>query len=708
MGLYLIAVTWNLNLLWIILQVAFGLGMVIFVHELGHFAVAKLCGVKCEKFYLGFDIYGLKLFKFRWGETEYGIGILPLGGYVKMLGQDDNPARAAEERERSKLKGTDADQAVVSTDRHDLEGEALDPRSYMAQSVPRRMAIISAGVIMNVLFAVLMAAVAYGIGVQDVACSVSAVIPGKAAWRANLQPCDRILEIEGRPSGQQLRFRDLMSTVALADPTQGVRLKVQRHGVPEPFWLTIKPDPAQRKRSLAPTIGAVSPFTLSIGEDIQKVPVSEPIKAAKFKAGDTIVAVDGAPVREFCDLLGQLTRKPDRPLELSVRRKSESGGPSRVEKTIVPASPMKTLGIVMRMGAITAVQSESPAAKAGIQAGDRILTIDGQSPGDPMTLPERLRRRAGETITLTLKRKGEQATVSKEVRLRDVPWYEKPMMVPGSPESVPELGIAYSVLNVVSSVESEGPAAAAKFAQKDSTASTPGRLKPGDEIVKASFDLPKKKKDEPQLQEVKDLTFSAAEPNWSLFSSLLQALPDGTKVVLTLADGRTARLLPAKSREWFDPDRGFLFPDSVFEPVTAEVKAHSVGQALGLGLQETKESLLQVYQFLQRIFQQRISPFGLGGPITIFQVAGKAASRGVPDLLIFLTMLSANLAVINFLPIPLLDGGHMVFLILEGIRRKPVSERVIVAFHYAGFVFIIGLMLFVLSLDLGLISRFGD
>ncbi len=59
--------------------VAGGLGFVIFVHELGHFLVAKACGVKCEKFYLGFDIYGLKLCKFQWGETEYGIGILAAG-----------------------------------------------------------------------------------------------------------------------------------------------------------------------------------------------------------------------------------------------------------------------------------------------------------------------------------------------------------------------------------------------------------------------------------------------------------------------------------------------------------------------------------------------------------------------------------------------------------------------------------------------------
>ena len=75
-----------LNTVYVTLAVALGLGMVIFVHELGHFVVAKLCGVRCDKFYLGFDIGGYKLLKFKKGETEYGIGILPLGGYVKMLG----------------------------------------------------------------------------------------------------------------------------------------------------------------------------------------------------------------------------------------------------------------------------------------------------------------------------------------------------------------------------------------------------------------------------------------------------------------------------------------------------------------------------------------------------------------------------------------------------------------------------------------------
>src|SRR5262245_9608597 len=215
--MHLIAANWVLWLLtpanWpVVLGVAGGLGFVIFVHELGHFLVAKACGVKCEKFYLGFDIYGLKICKFQWGETEYGIGILPLGGYVKMLGQDDNPARMAEETRRARLQsetapvgaasaGTGSEESIAIAEHApplthgDLPPEPVsdphapyDPRSYMAQSVPKRMAIISAGVIMNVIFAFIMAAIAYGLGVKETPCIVGNVVPGGAAWQADLRP----------------------------------------------------------------------------------------------------------------------------------------------------------------------------------------------------------------------------------------------------------------------------------------------------------------------------------------------------------------------------------------------------------------------------------------------------------------------------------------------------------------------------------------
>jgi regulator of sigma E protease len=124
-----------------------------------------------------------------------------------------------------------------------------------------------------------------------------------------------------------------------------------------------------------------------------------------------------------------------------------------------------------------------------------------------------------------------------------------------------------------------------------------------------------------------------------------------------------------------------------------------VGEAVRLGWRETTESVLQVYRFLQKLSVNQISPKALGGPATIAAVAGQSAQRGISELLIFLTMLSANLAVINFLPIPILDGGHMVFLIIEGVRGKPASERVFIAAQYAGLCLILSLMIFVLFLD---------
>ena len=89
----------------------------------------------------------------------------------------------------------------------------------------------------------------------------------------------------------------------------------------------------------------------------------------------------------------------------------------------------------------------------------------------------------------------------------------------------------------------------------------------------------------------------------------------------------------------------------------------------------------------------------LGGPGTIAVVATSEASQGIPRLLTFLTLLSANLAVLNFLPIPVLDGGHMVFLMAEGIRGKPVDERWAFALTILGLSFILGLMVLVIGMD---------
>jgi regulator of sigma E protease len=162
----------------------------------------------------------------------------------------------------------------------------------------------------------------------------------------------------------------------------------------------------------------------------------------------------------------------------------------------------------------------------------------------------------------------------------------------------------------------------------------------------------------------------------------------------------SAELVPRNSDDFYNADRGIILALDYREREIADI-----GEAAHLGLRKTVDSLMMVYRFLQRLSETQISPKLLGGPVTIAKVAGQSAEEGFAALLMFLTMLSANLAVVNFLPIPVLDGGHMVFLIYEGIMGKPPSERVFVLLSYLGLAFILTLMLFVLGLDFGFISR---
>jgi regulator of sigma E protease len=90
----------------------------------------------------------------------------------------------------------------------------------------------------------------------------------------------------------------------------------------------------------------------------------------------------------------------------------------------------------------------------------------------------------------------------------------------------------------------------------------------------------------------------------------------------------------------------------------------------------------------------------VGGPLGIVFVANSEAAQGIPRLLLFLTLLSANLAVLNFLPIPALDGGHMVFLLAEWVRGKPVDEQLQMRLTVAGVLGLLALMVFVFINDL--------
>ncbi|HEV3021585.1 MAG TPA: site-2 protease family protein, partial [Pirellulales bacterium] len=359
-------------------------------------------------------------------------------------------------------------------------------------------------------------------------------------------------------------------------------------------------------------------------------------------------------------------------------------------KVDVPPVRMRSLGIAMRLGAVAAVQDGSPAAAADIRAGDRLLRIDGEALGDPLRLPEKLAARAGTTAQLEIERDG--VTITKGVKLRDY-FGGRPQLIGNDPLDVPALGVAIVVENVVAAVEPGGPGEWAG-------------VRVGDEIVHAEFvppDVDEQKRDgidHPLKKD--DLKFdSAKNRNWLAFFEELQHWPRGTKIELTLKEGnRKVTMEPQAVEGWFNPERGFRF-----NPVIELQKAESFGQAVRLGLYETEYALSWVFRVLRKVVSGDVSPKNFGGPILIAKQAGAEASRGLSPFLIFLGMLSANLAVINFLPIPLLDGGHMVFLAVEGIRRKPANEKLATCLQFAGLFFVLSLMAFVIMLDLGVISR---
>ena len=188
-----------------------------------------------------------------------------------------------------------------------------------------------------------------------------------------------------------------------------------------------------------------------------------------------------------------------------------------------------------------------------------------------------------------------------------------------------------------------------------------------------------------------------------ILDNFVQFAPEGTKVRLhTSFEGRNEvhEVAVRRSNDWFNPNRGFNFAPAEFVS-----KAESFGQAAKLGVDKTVYGTLAVYRFLSNI-GGKVSAKAMGGPVTIVQVAYRFASQGFGQYLIFLCIIGANLAVLNILPIPVLDGGHLVFLTYEAIFRKPPNESIQVGLSYIGLLMLLGLMAWAISLDIGLISRF--
>ena len=632
---------------------ALGLGMVIFLHELGHFAAAKWCGVKVERFSIGF---GPAIVSKTYGETEYWLCWLPLGGYVGMLGQDDMDASQMTDEEI-----------------------AEDPRSYSAQSVPERMLIISAGVIMNIITGTMFFMIAYGAGVQQPTPYVGEVVLGSTAWERGIEVGDRFVSIDGAEINS---FSDIIRGTALSRGELDLMIE-SRDG--DSYRVQATPKETGRRRQL----GVGSSLGLKVGGvgDEPSVFPGLPAADAGFLPNDVVIAVDGVLVNDYLDFRAELAKRRTQTVTVTVARFVD-GEQRNVELSLAPHR-RRELGFQVDSEAINSVVDGSVAAEEGIRVGDRLAKIDGQAVGvelDPLDLPSYFAERAGQSVTVTIAREEDGNLAESDLSL--VPRESQPWLYPakyaGSAMAIPSLGVTMPLIPTILKVEEGSVADEAGLDAKDALVS-----------IKAG-----PVSDDADTIGGQAIEFDIAEVGWPFVVEQLPLLGD-RDLELTVTDAASGELKTVTLPAVFEGDawpsaRGLMLYSDV-----QWVRADSFGEAFSMGLKQMKTSVADIYLTLSSltVFGGSLSPLEFAGPFQIATMGYQVAKSGLPDFLIFLGFLSINLAVINFLPIPVLDGGHMVFLIWEGLTGRKPPKMIVEYATLIGFVFIVGLMLFVLGLD---------
>jgi regulator of sigma E protease len=284
------------------------LGILILVHEWGHFLVARLSGVGVERFSIGF---GPVLWRYRGKVTEYCLSAFPLGGYVKMMGDDENPLEGGK------------------------TGEVDPGQAFSNKPLPVRFLIVFAGPAMNAVLAVVIFSLVFMIlGRPVVPAIVGRVTEGGPAAHAGLTMGDRITAISGRPA-------QYWEDVLLAVQDQQGR----------PLQLTVKGEGGERTVTVTPVstktrdlfgderdvwdIGA-RPFTAPVvGEALSGLPAER----AGLKSGDTVVAIEGKPIRTWDDVAESIRKRAGQPTSLTVRRGTETLTVSLVPNTFKERGP---------------------------------------------------------------------------------------------------------------------------------------------------------------------------------------------------------------------------------------------------------------------------------------------------------------------------------------------------------------------------------
>ncbi|MCH2142166.1 MAG: site-2 protease family protein [Phycisphaerales bacterium] len=657
-----------------VLIMVLGFGLLIFVHELGHFLAAKWAGIRVESFAIGFGppviswrggiglIWGStdpvirrragrsamqmrdhELQEAQIGETEYSLRWLPLGGFVRMLGQDDL----------------------------DPGSQSGDPRSFNSATIGRRMVVISAGVVMNVLLAVLCFIIAFSMGVRFEAPVVGEVVvdspaaeavPADPAHGVGLQSGDRIVQLDG---DQTPTFADLQVITAMSVGDGPMSMRIERRGVDGllSYELTPRHDPVTQTRSLgiypasSTTLGSEGQLGRYVENLLERTGLDKAgvvPGAALESLGDTSVssfhAIDLAMQASGGQPVASTWRVPDGKVVDAVL----TADPQWQQLRYPDASSADLVGweqgVVGLVPLVRLVEVMPGSINDGIlQSGDVVLAV-GDVVGPRMRAFRDAIAAASGSLPMVVLRGDQRVEVTARVAMEGV-LDPKPKLqvLPGYAFDTPLLASPMREVELADG----GTMVTAAGQVPDGLVPTSRVTRLGSRAIDSWRDI---------WMELHAATL-AGNTTIEMTVELPIAASASRTVSLTLRESTVKELA---ALHWQSP-----IPELLFDPVY--VTRSSGGnpiRALAMGAAETSNFVILTYLTIDRLFRGTLGVDQLRGPVGIVHLGTRVVDRGFTYLLFFLAIISVNLAVLNFLPLPIVDGGQFLYLIYEKVTGR--------------------------------------
>lgn len=360
------------------------LGLLIFVHELGHFLVAKYNGVRVETFSLGF---GKKILKHKRGDTEYCISIFPLGGYVKMFG-DDPTAEVPEDQKQY---------------------------AFNHKRVGQRIAVVLAGPLMNFFFAILLFTLIAMVGEETISPMLGDVAVNSQAYTDGFRPGDTVVAIDEKP----ITTWEQAQSAVEGSANKALTFDVRRFNSQETarFSSTAKLVPNKNVLASEDFVGEIDGFGFaSAAPTIGVLGQDTAAYKAGLRLGDQILAVDGKEIQRFKELVAEIqaSTKPNISLKIQPADDKKDAYTIELSKTGVdPLEILKSFGIESSDLYVSKVMPDSAAARAGMLEGDRIVSVNSKVVSSWQEIVTNIQSYTPEQryLTVTVKRDGRNSVL---------------------------------------------------------------------------------------------------------------------------------------------------------------------------------------------------------------------------------------------------------------------------------------------------------